>query len=87
MLNEALRVESGLTYGAMSVFSKDKDPGPFAIYSFTRNESTEKAIDMALDVLKKLIPTVSAPNNSLRRKAISRDSFRRRLKPQGNWRG
>ena len=54
MLNEALRVESGLTYGAMSVFSKDKDPGPFAMYSFTRNESTGKAIDMALDVLKKL---------------------------------
>ncbi len=54
MLNEALRVESGLTYGAMSVFSKDKEPGPFAMYSFTRNETTGKAIDMALDVLKKL---------------------------------
>jgi len=54
MLNEALRVESGLTYGAMSVFSKEKEPGPFAIYSFTRNETTEKAMDMALDVLKKL---------------------------------
>src|SRR5215831_10860142 len=54
MLNEALRVESGLSYGAMSVFSKEKEPGPFAIYSFTRNETTEKAMDMALDVLKKL---------------------------------
>jgi len=54
MLNEALRVESGLTYGAMSVFAKEKEPGPFAMYSFTRNETTEKAIDMALDVLKKL---------------------------------
>lgn len=54
MLNETLRVESGLTYGAMSFFSKDKEPGPFAMYSFTRNETTEKAIDMALEVLKKL---------------------------------
>jgi predicted Zn-dependent peptidase len=54
MLNEALRVESGLTYGAMSAFSKDKEPGPFAMYSFTRNETTEKAMDMALEVLKKL---------------------------------
>jgi predicted Zn-dependent peptidase len=54
MLNEALRVESGLTYGAMSFFSKEKEPGPFAMYSFTRNETTGKAIDMALEVLKKL---------------------------------
>ena len=54
MLNEALRVESGLTYGATSFFSREKEPGPFAMFSFTRNETTEKAIDMALEVLKKL---------------------------------
>ena len=54
MLNEALRVESGLTYGATSFFSPEKEPGPFAMFSFTRNEATEKAIDMMLDVLKKL---------------------------------
>ena len=54
MLNEALRVESGLTYGATSFFSTEKEPGPFAMFSYTRNESTEKAIQMMLDVLKKL---------------------------------
>jgi zinc protease len=54
MLNEALRVESGLTYGAMSFFSPEKEPGPFAIYSFTKNETTAQAIDMTLDILKKL---------------------------------
>ena len=54
MLNEALRVESGLTYGAMSFFSPEKEPGPFAMFSYTRNETTEKAIGMMLDVLKKL---------------------------------
>jgi zinc protease len=54
MLNEALRVESGLTYGASSFFSTEKEPGPFVMYSFTRNETTEKAIGMMLDVLKKL---------------------------------
>jgi len=54
MLNEALRVESGLTYGATSFFSLQKEPGPFAMFSFTRNETTGKAIDLALDVLKKL---------------------------------
>jgi len=54
LLNEALRVESGLSYGATSFFSLQKEPGPFAMYSFTRNETTGKAIEMALEVLKKL---------------------------------
>jgi len=54
LLNEALRVESGLTYGAISAFDPRKAPGPFGIYSYTRNESTAQAIDMALQVLQKL---------------------------------
>ena len=54
MLNEALRVESGLSYGATSFFSMQKEPGPFAMFSYTRNETTGKAIDLALEVLKKL---------------------------------
>ncbi|MBO0725286.1 MAG: insulinase family protein, partial [Blastocatellia bacterium] len=54
MLNEALRVKSGLTYGASSSFSRNRAPGQFAISTFTRNETTEKAIDMTLDVLKRL---------------------------------
>jgi zinc protease len=54
MLNEALRVESGLTYGARSGFDPRKLPGPFAIESFTKNETTTQAIDLALQVLAKL---------------------------------
>jgi zinc protease len=54
LLNEALRVESGLTYGAISAFDPRKAPGPFGIYSYTQNESTAQAIDMALQVLQKL---------------------------------
>ena len=54
LLNEALRVESGLTYGVQSAFDLHKAPGPFGIYSFTKNESTVPAIDMALEVLQKL---------------------------------
>ncbi len=54
MLNEALRVESGLSYGATSFFSTQKEPGPFAMFSYTRNETTGQAIDLALEVLKKL---------------------------------
>jgi zinc protease len=54
LLNEALRVESGLTYGAISAFDPRKAPGPFGIYSYTKNESTVQAMDMALQVLQKL---------------------------------
>ena len=53
-LNEALRVESGLTYGAESFFDSKKQPGAFAIFSYTKNESTVQAIDLALKVLDKL---------------------------------
>jgi predicted Zn-dependent peptidase len=53
-LNEALRVESGLTYGASSFFDSKKEPGAFAIYSYTKNETTVQAIDLALQVLDKL---------------------------------
>jgi zinc protease len=54
LLNEALRVESGLTYGAQASFDPRKAPGPFGIYSFTKNETTVQAIDLALQVLDKL---------------------------------
>jgi predicted Zn-dependent peptidase len=53
-LNEALRVESGYTYGASSFFDARKAPGPFGIFSFTKNETTTPAIDLAVQVLQKL---------------------------------
>ncbi len=53
-LNEALRVESGYTYGANSFFDSRRAPGPFGIFSFTKNETTVPAIDLALQVLEKL---------------------------------
>ncbi len=53
-LNEALRVESGYTYGAQSFFDQRKMPGPFVIFSFTKNETTTPAIDLALKILGKL---------------------------------
>src|SRR5215510_3283769 len=53
-LNEALRVESGLTYGAQSFFDSKKQTGAFAIFSYTKNDSTVQAIDLALKVLDKL---------------------------------
>lgn len=53
-LNEALRVESGYTYGAGSYFDSRIAPGPFEILSFTKNQTTVPAIDLALHVLKQL---------------------------------
>lgn len=54
MLNEALRINSGLTYGARSRFQRHRAPGPFSIGSFTPNATTVKAMDMALEVLERL---------------------------------
>lgn len=54
MVNTELRIKSGLTYGAGSSFAEWKAPGPFAINTYTANANTEKAIDMTLDVLKRL---------------------------------
>ena len=53
-LNTALRVDSGLTYGARSVFDQRKVAGPFLITTYTKNSSTEQAMDMALGVLSTL---------------------------------
>lgn len=54
MLNEELRVKSGLTYGATSIIQQPRLPGAAIIASFTKTETTEKTIDLAVDVLKRL---------------------------------
>ncbi len=54
MINTELRIKNGLTYGASAGFDERRLPGPFYISSYTRTASTEKAIDMALDVLHRL---------------------------------
>jgi zinc protease len=54
MLNQALRVDSGLSYGAGSGFDSRRTPGPFGIFSFTKNESTTQALDLTIQTLQKL---------------------------------
>jgi predicted Zn-dependent peptidase len=54
MINSALRIQSGLTYGANSAFEQRKASGAFYISTYTKNPTTEQAMDMALDVLKQL---------------------------------
>lgn len=57
MLNDELRVNTGLTYGANSRFSPLKNAGTFVISTFTAGKTTEPAIDKALEVLNKLHST------------------------------
>ena len=54
MLNDELRVNSGLTYGAGSRFNNLKNGGSFYISTFTAAKTTEAAIDKSLEVLKNL---------------------------------
>ncbi|WP_257462305.1 M16 family metallopeptidase [Archangium lipolyticum] len=51
LLNTALRIKSGLSYGAGSLVMRDTQPGAFAVSSYTKTESTGKALDLALEVL------------------------------------
>jgi predicted Zn-dependent peptidase len=54
MLNTELRVKSGLTYGARSAIERASQPGPVAISSFTKTETTKAAIDLAIATLDRL---------------------------------
>ncbi|MEP7705794.1 pitrilysin family protein [Paraglaciecola sp. 25GB23A] len=47
-LNDELRVNSGLTYGARSRFDTKIQGGSFVISTFTKTETTQQAIDLAL---------------------------------------
>ena len=54
MLMTALRVESGLTYGAGSVVSQMSRAGTVTIRSFTETARTVEAIDLAIELLGRL---------------------------------
>lgn len=51
LLNTELRVKSGLSYGANSQVMWDTQPGAVVLSSYTKTESTGKAMDLALEVL------------------------------------
>lgn len=53
-LNDELRVNSGLTYGARSRFDSLQHAGSFYISTFTKTETTEQAIDLALSTYARL---------------------------------
>ena len=53
-LNDELRVNTGLTYGARSNFTRLKNSGSFGISTFTATKNTEAAIDKSIEVLNRL---------------------------------
>ncbi|BCV68300.1 peptidase M16 [Shewanella carassii] len=53
-LNDELRVNAGLTYGARSGFVPYRDSGVFMISTFTKSATTEEAIDLALKTYSRL---------------------------------
>lgn len=53
-LNDELRVNAGLTYGARSAFTQHKNAGTFYISTFTQTKNTEAAIDLALSTYNRL---------------------------------
>ncbi len=54
MLNQELRVNTGLTYGAMSLVQQPRLPGAIVVTSYTKTDTTARAIDLALEVWKQL---------------------------------
>ena len=54
MLNEELRTNSGLTYGARSRFVNYKNGGSFYVSTFTAKETTEQAMDLTMEVIDRL---------------------------------
>jgi len=52
--NTELRIKSGYSYGAFSFFDELRSPGPFIMSTFTKNATTEPAIDKSLEVLARL---------------------------------
>jgi len=83
MLNQALRVESGLSYGARSGFDSGKTPGPFGIFSFTKNASTTQALDLALQVLQKLHKEGVTPEQLASTKSYIKGQFPLTLETSG----
>ncbi len=53
-LNDELRVNSGLTYGARSRFNSHSQAGNFVISTFTKKETTFEAIELALKTYQRL---------------------------------
>jgi zinc protease len=85
MLNDELRVNSGLTYGARSSFNPLKNSGTFTISTFTATKTTEPTIDKALEVLAKLHSKGLDEQSLASAKNYVKGLFRHSTKHRANW--
>jgi zinc protease len=53
-INETLRVQKGLTYGASAYFTAQRQSGYFEVSTFTKNQSAAQAVQCILDLLGRL---------------------------------
>jgi zinc protease len=53
-INETLRVQKGLTYGAYAYFTAQRQSGYFEINTFTKNETAAQTVQCILDLLGRL---------------------------------
>ncbi len=75
VLNDALRIKSGLTYGANCRIDLARLTGALYIDTYTKTDSTAQAIDMALDVLKKFHDTGLTAEQLTSAKATVKGSY------------
>lgn len=68
-LNETIRVEKGLTYGARGGFSSQKRAGRFSIRTFSKNATTIEAVEAILQEIQRL--QTEGPNHKELNNTIS----------------
>jgi zinc protease len=67
-LNETIRVEKGLTYGARGGFSAQKRAGSFSVSTFSKNATTVEAVEAILGEIERLrteIPSEKELDNTI----------------------
>ncbi len=74
-LNESLRVQKGLTYGANGGYSSRRMAGEFRVSTFTKNESVPEAIHASLEELRRLRDEAPGPDELEHTKAYLLGSF------------
>jgi len=60
-LTKKVRAEMGLTYSIRSTFEFNKNPGPFMISTFTKNENVELAISEIIGIVKEFKLSEATP--------------------------
>jgi zinc protease len=84
-LNQEIRVNRGLSYGAQSVLSAGRGSGLFAAGCQTKNESAVKVVAVIRDQLDRLAAAPAAAAYFASRQAVLRGDFARELETNAGW--